>query len=111
MVQIRALDPCLSQRGAHGLAADAVALAQLRLRRKQVAQGAYKQRQYACAFGYYGTMGIARDDRAARQDWVLRGFRQFDAPVCVIITYDRELADSDDTETHSSAWWAPPPSA
>ena len=42
-------------------------------------------------------MGIARDDAAARQDWVLRGFRQFDAPVCVIVTYDRELADSDDT--------------
>jgi nitroreductase len=42
-------------------------------------------------------MGIAREDAEARQDWVLRGFRQFDAPVCVIITYDRELADSDDT--------------
>jgi nitroreductase len=28
---------------------------------------------------------------------MLRGFRQFDAPVCVIITYDKELADSDDT--------------
>jgi len=23
-----------------------------------------------------------------RQDWVLRGFRQFDAPVCVIVTYE-----------------------
>jgi nitroreductase len=45
----------------------------------------------------FGAMGIARDDAPARQDWVLRGFRQFDAPVCVIITYDRELADSDDT--------------
>jgi nitroreductase len=42
-------------------------------------------------------MGIAREDTEARQDWVLRGFRQFDAPVCVVITYDRELADSDDT--------------
>lgn len=30
-------------------------------------------------------------------DWVLRGFRQFDAPVCVIITYDKVLANSDDT--------------
>jgi hypothetical protein len=28
---------------------------------------------------------------------VLRGFRQFDAPVCVIITYDRVLDGSDDT--------------
>lgn len=45
----------------------------------------------------FAAMGIAREDAEARQDWVLRGFRQFDAPVCVIITYDRELADSDDT--------------
>ena len=28
---------------------------------------------------------------------MLRGFRQFDAPVCVIITYDRALDGSDDT--------------
>jgi hypothetical protein len=28
---------------------------------------------------------------------MLRGFRQFDAPVCVIITYDRVLDGSDDT--------------
>src|SRR3546814_355092 len=41
-------------------------------------------------------MGIARDDKVRREDWVLRGFRQFDAPVCVIITYDRVLADTDD---------------
>ncbi|UAJ12441.1 nitroreductase [Glacieibacterium megasporae] len=45
----------------------------------------------------FTAMGIARDDAAARQGWVLRGFRQFDAPVCVIITYDRALAASDDT--------------
>ncbi len=42
-------------------------------------------------------MEIARDDKDKRQDWVLRGFRQFDAPVCVIVTYDKELSDSDDT--------------
>ena len=45
----------------------------------------------------FGAMGIERDDKNARQDWVLRGFRQFDAPVCVIVTYDRELSGSDDT--------------
>ena len=45
----------------------------------------------------FSAMGIAREDKDARQDWVLRGFRQFDAPVCVIVTYDRALADSDDT--------------
>ena len=42
-------------------------------------------------------MGIERDDKDARQDWVLRGFRQFDAPVCIIITYDRDVDGSDDS--------------
>ncbi len=28
---------------------------------------------------------------------MLRGFRQFDAPVCIIVTYDRVLDGSDDT--------------
>jgi hypothetical protein len=37
------------------------------------------------------------EDAERRQDWVLRGFRQFDAPVCVIVTYDRVLDGSDDT--------------
>src|SRR3546814_16331845 len=40
-------------------------------------------------------MGIAREDKDARQDWVLRGFRQFDAPVSIVVTYDRVLLGSD----------------
>ena len=59
--------------------------------------GAHRERQIVVAKQLFSAMGIARDDQAARHDWVLRGFRQFDAPVCVIITYDRELAGSDDT--------------
>ena len=59
--------------------------------------GVHRERQIGVAKQLFAAMGIARDDAAARQDWVLRGFRQFDAPVCVIISYDRELADSDDT--------------
>ena len=59
--------------------------------------GAHRERQIGVAKQLFAAMGIARDDKEARQDWVLRGFRQFDAPVCVIITYDRELAGSDDT--------------
>ena len=39
-------------------------------------------------------MDIA-EDTEKRQDCC--GFRQFDAPVCVIITYDAVLSDSDDT--------------
>ncbi len=45
----------------------------------------------------FAAIGDCPRRQEGRQDWVLRGFRQFDAPVCIIITYDRELADSDDT--------------
>ena len=66
-------------------------------RRGEPFSGVHRDRQVACAIQLFEAMGIARDDKDARQDWVLRGFRQFDAPVCVIITYDRELDGSDDT--------------
>lgn len=59
--------------------------------------GVHRERQIGVAKQLFAAMGIARDDAAARQDWVLRGFRQFDAPVCVIVTYDRDLRESDDT--------------
>ena len=59
--------------------------------------GVHRDRQVEVAKQLFGAMGIERDDKAKRQDWVLRGFRQFDAPVCVIITYDKVLDGSDDT--------------
>ena len=63
----------------------------------QAFEGEHRDRQVGVAKQLFSAMEIARDDKAARQDWVLRGFRQFDAPVCVIVTYDRVLAESDDT--------------
>ena len=48
--------------------------------------GPHRDRQIGVAKQLFSAMGIARDDADARQDWVLRGFRQFDAPVCIIIT-------------------------
>ena len=59
--------------------------------------GEHRDRQVGVAKQLFVAMNIAREDKDGRQDWVLRGFRQFDAPVCIIITYDRVLADSDDT--------------
>ncbi len=59
--------------------------------------GRHRERQVGVAKQLFIAMGIAREDKERREDWMLRGFRQFDAPVCVIVTYDRELADSDDT--------------
>lgn len=58
--------------------------------------GVHRDRQVEVAKQLFGAMGIARDDAERRQDWVLRGFRQFDAPVCVIITFDRALEGMDD---------------
>lgn len=66
-------------------------------RRGEAFAGVHRDRQVACAIQLFEAMGIGRDDKEKREDWVLRGFRQFDAPVCVIITYDRELDGSDDT--------------
>ncbi|MDF8333932.1 nitroreductase [Novosphingobium cyanobacteriorum] len=66
-------------------------------RRGEAFSGVHRERQVEVAKQLFSAMGIARDDGAARQDWVLRGFRQFDAPVCVIVAYDRELSGSDDT--------------
>ena len=66
-------------------------------RRGEAFAGVHRERQVDVAKQLFGAMGIERDDKDARQDWVLRGFRQFDAPVCVIVTYDRDLGGSDDT--------------
>ena len=57
--------------------------------------GAHRERQIGVAKQLFAAMGIQRDDKAARQDWVLRGFRQFDAPVSIVVTYDRALLGSD----------------
>ena len=54
-------------------------------------EGAHRERQVGVAKQLFAAMGIARDDKAMRQDWVLRGFRQFDAPVSLVLTYDRIL--------------------
>ena len=61
-------------------------------------EGAHRDRQVEIAVQLFEAMGIARDDKARRQDWVMRGFRQFDAPVSVVITIDKELAN--DTIAH-----------
>ena len=58
-------------------------------------RGAHRQRQIDIAVQLFQAMGIERHDTAGRQDWVLRGFRQFDAPVSIVVTYDKELEGGD----------------
>ena len=57
--------------------------------------GQHRERQVEIAKQLFGAMGIAREDAERRQDWVMRGFRQFDAPVSIVVTYDRELLGND----------------
>lgn len=54
-------------------------------------QGIHRKRQVAVAVQLFQAMGIERDDAERRQDWMMRGFRQFDAPVSVVMTYDKIL--------------------
>ncbi len=58
-------------------------------------QGQHRDRQIAVAKQLFGAMGIERHDKEGRQDWVMRGFRQFDAPTSVVITYDRSIHGGD----------------
>jgi nitroreductase len=53
--------------------------------------GVHRQRQIDIAVKLFEAMGIERDDKPRRQDWVMRGFRQFDAPVSIVMTYDKSL--------------------
>jgi len=57
--------------------------------------GEHRQRQIDIAVQLFQAMGIERHDAERRQDWVLRGFRQFDAPLSVVVTFDKELEGGD----------------
>jgi len=57
--------------------------------------GEHRERQIEIAKQLFGAMGIAREDKAGRQEWVLRGFRQFDAPISVVVTFDRSIQGGD----------------
>ena len=57
--------------------------------------GEHRERQIEIAKQLFAVMGIERHDKEGRQDWVLRGFRQFDAPVSVVVTYDRSIHGGD----------------
>ncbi|MAN73177.1 MAG: nitroreductase [Henriciella sp.] len=58
-------------------------------------EGVHRERQIEIAKQLFAVMGIERHDKEARMDWVLRGFRQFDAPVSIVVTYDKSIQGSD----------------
>ena len=54
-------------------------------------EGKHRKRQIEIAVQLFEAMGIKREDAERRQDWVMRGFRQFDAPVSIVVCFDRSL--------------------
>ena len=54
-------------------------------------EGEHRKRQIEIAVQLFEAMGIRREDAERRQDWVMRGFRQFDAPVSIVVCFDRSL--------------------
>ena len=57
-------------------------------------EGEHRARQIEIAVQLFEAMGIERHDKERRQDWVMRGFRQFDAPVSIAVCFDRDLLDN-----------------
>ena len=54
-------------------------------------EGDHRERQKRVAAQLFEAAGIGWDDKAQRQDWTMRGFCQFDAPVSVIGCIDRAV--------------------
>ena len=58
-------------------------------------EGVHRERQKDIAAQLFESMGIEWTDKERRRDWVMRGFRQFDAPVSIVVTFDKDLTDND----------------
>ncbi len=56
--------------------------------------GVHRERQKEIAADLFKAMGIDWGDKERRMDWTMRGFRQFDAPVSIVVTLDKSLTDS-----------------
>lgn len=57
-------------------------------------EGVHRERQKEIAADLFEAMGIDWGDKKRRMDWTMRGFRQFDAPVSIVVTVDKSLSES-----------------
>lgn len=53
--------------------------------------GIYRQRQVELAIDLFKLMDIKREDREKRREWLLRGFRFFDAPAAIVLSCDKSI--------------------
>lgn len=54
-------------------------------------EGVYRQRQVDLAMEIFKIIGITREDKEARNKWMLRGFRFFESPCQIVICADKEM--------------------
>ena len=54
-------------------------------------RGIYRERRRETGFGLYGALGIAREDKAARDRQALENFRLFGAPHLALVTTEEAL--------------------
>ena len=60
----------------------------------QPLEGMYKQRAVDLAIQLFQLVGIAREDKEKRAEWIQCGFRFFDAPAAIILSADRSVDES-----------------
>ena len=54
-------------------------------------EGIYRQRQVDLAMEIFKIIGITREDKEARNKWMLRGFRFFESPCQIVICADKDM--------------------
>ena len=54
-------------------------------------EGIYRKRQVDLAIQLFQLMGIGREDKEKRNQWIMRGFRFFDAPAAIILSLDKSM--------------------
>ena len=54
-------------------------------------EGIYRKRQVELAIQLFQLMGIGREDKEKRNQWMMRGFRYFDAPAAIILSMDKSM--------------------
>jgi len=58
----------------------------------------YRKRQVRLAAQLFHLLGIKREDEARKLEWMQRGYRFFDAPSAILLTYDKVLDPDNFTE-------------
>ena len=59
----------------------------------QELKGVYRERQIACASDYYGTMGISREDKDARNALMVQNWQFFGAPHAAFISMPKSMGE------------------